>query len=172
MVLSRYCLISPHFWAHYPGQYYIQWSPDLTNRSGPSQLFVIPGYSLNPNFLWSKKIFLVQNRFVKSGWFVKTEFVKSGEHCSVKYYNKIEPINNWTYLFNHAHYTIFPKIMSLHPASTAIGCNDIIRLKRIDLLKTSCEIGERKKWKKVKSRMNDFAVFFSLSVFVHKCDFV
>ena len=33
----------------------IQWSPDLTNRSGPSRLFVKPGYSLNPNFLWSKK---------------------------------------------------------------------------------------------------------------------
>ena len=33
----------------------LQWSPDLTNHSGPSYLFVKPGYSLNPKFLWSKK---------------------------------------------------------------------------------------------------------------------
>ena len=29
----------------------VQWSPDLTNRSGPGQLFVKSGYSLNPKFL-------------------------------------------------------------------------------------------------------------------------
>ena len=26
---------------------YVQWSPDLTNRSGPGQIFVKPGDSLN-----------------------------------------------------------------------------------------------------------------------------
>ena len=38
----------------------IQWSPDLTNLKGPNQLFVKPGYSLYPIFLWSKKTFCGQ----------------------------------------------------------------------------------------------------------------
>ena len=52
--------------------------------NGTKLMFVKPGYSLNPKFLWSKKIFEVKNRFLKPGWFVKTEFVKSGEHCTGK----------------------------------------------------------------------------------------
>ena len=44
-----------------PYQSVVQWSPDLRNRMGPSQLFVKPGYSLNPKFLLSKKIFEVKS---------------------------------------------------------------------------------------------------------------
>ena len=36
--------------SYVPGKQ-IQWSPDLTNRWRPSQLFVKPGYALNPKFL-------------------------------------------------------------------------------------------------------------------------
>ena len=40
----------------------LQRLPDLTNRSGPRQLFVKPGNSLNPKFYKVKKIFDVKNR--------------------------------------------------------------------------------------------------------------
>ena len=65
--------------AYYSKFLLIQCLPDLTNRSGPSQLFVKPGNSLNPDFLCSKKMLEVKNLFVKPGWFVKTEFVKSAD---------------------------------------------------------------------------------------------
>ena len=56
----------------------VQWSPDLTNRSGPSHLFV-----KSEDFSKKvKKILQIKNWFGKPGWFVKTEFVKSGEHCN------------------------------------------------------------------------------------------
>ena len=45
----------------------IQCLPDLTTRLGPSQLFVKPGNSLNPKFLWSNQFFSVRNQFVKPG---------------------------------------------------------------------------------------------------------
>ena len=53
----------------------LQWSPHLTNRSGPGHLFAKPGYSLIRIFYKVKK-FWGQNRYIKPGL-----FVKSGEHC-------------------------------------------------------------------------------------------
>ena len=70
--------VTPLWWLN------IQRLPDLTNRLRPCSLFVKPENSLNLKFLWSKKIFEVKNQFVKLGWFVKTEFVKFGRHCTVK----------------------------------------------------------------------------------------
>ena len=37
------------------GKSYVQWSPDLTNRSGPSQLFVKPGYSIKIRIFYEVK---------------------------------------------------------------------------------------------------------------------
>ena len=62
----------------------IQCLPDLTNRLGPGQLFIKPGNSLNPKFLWNEKIFEVKKWFIKPGLFVKTEFVKSGRRCIIR----------------------------------------------------------------------------------------
>ena len=47
-------------------KFFVQWSPDLTNCCGPSQLFIKPGYLLNPKFLWNNKIFGIRNQFVKT----------------------------------------------------------------------------------------------------------
>ena len=66
------------------------------NRLGPSQLFVKPGNSLYPKFLWST--FLA----------VKTQFVKSGRHCISKlYYIQVQ----WSpELTNQANYLLNPNI--------------------------------------------------------------